>query len=79
MPVAALGVISLLRIAANINFSVYIVFTIVTITLGGISVFEYFYRLYNLFRSDSRTRPLNARKSWVGGLPPRIKINRDGC
>ncbi|KAL4931984.1 uncharacterized protein BDV17DRAFT_301537 [Aspergillus undulatus] len=42
-----------------------LVFTIVTISLGGISVFEYFYRLYNLFRKDSRTRPLNARKSWI--------------
>jgi hypothetical protein len=42
-----------------------LVFTIVTLALGGISVFEYFYRLYNLFRSDSTTRPLNARKSWV--------------
>ncbi|KAL6230872.1 hypothetical protein BDW75DRAFT_55824 [Aspergillus navahoensis] len=42
-----------------------LVFTIVTISLGGISVFEYFYRLYNLFRSDSTTRPLNARKSWL--------------
>ncbi|OJI99203.1 hypothetical protein ASPVEDRAFT_125535 [Aspergillus versicolor CBS 583.65] len=47
------------------NLSHNLVFTIVTITLGGISVFEYFYRLYNLFRSDSRTRPLNARKSWL--------------
>ncbi|KAI9369328.1 hypothetical protein BJX61DRAFT_536518 [Aspergillus egyptiacus] len=42
-----------------------LVFTIVTLALGGISVFEYFYRLYNLFRSDSTTRPLNARKSWL--------------
>ncbi|GAT29118.1 similar to An15g06860 [Aspergillus luchuensis] len=33
--------------------------------LGGVSVFEYFYRLYNLFRKDSRARPLNARKGWV--------------
>ncbi|KAI9039618.1 uncharacterized protein KD926_009210 [Aspergillus affinis] len=41
------------------------VFTIVTITLGGISVFEYFFRLYNLFRKDSKTRPLNAKKSWL--------------
>ncbi|KKK16691.1 hypothetical protein P175DRAFT_0540939 [Aspergillus ochraceoroseus IBT 24754] len=41
------------------------VFTIVTITLGGVSVFEYFYRLYNLFRKDSCTRPLNARRSWL--------------
>ncbi|PLB40581.1 uncharacterized protein BDW47DRAFT_123595 [Aspergillus candidus] len=42
-----------------------IVFSIVTASLGGISVFEYFYRLYNLFRKDSRARPLNARKSWL--------------
>lgn len=42
------------------------VFSIVTACLGGISVFEYFYRLYNLFRKNSRARPLNARKSWVG-------------
>ncbi|KAL4738608.1 hypothetical protein BDV11DRAFT_131322 [Aspergillus similis] len=47
------------------NLSHNLVFTIVTISLGGISVFEYFYRLYNLFRSDSTTRPLNARKSWI--------------
>lgn len=46
-------------------FVVYIVFSIVTATLGGVSVFEYFYRLYNLFRKNSRARPLNARKSWV--------------
>ncbi|EAW14497.1 uncharacterized protein ACLA_075350 [Aspergillus clavatus NRRL 1] len=42
-----------------------VVFSIVTASLGGISVFEYFYRLYNLFRKDSRARPLNARKSWL--------------
>ncbi|PIG86103.1 hypothetical protein AARAC_008474 [Aspergillus arachidicola] len=47
------------------NLSHNLVFTIVTASLGGISVFEYFYRLYNLFRKDSRTRPLNARKSWL--------------
>lgn len=40
-------------------------FSIVTASLGGISVLEYFYRLYNLFRKNSRARPLNARKSWV--------------
>jgi hypothetical protein len=39
------------------------VFTISTATLGGVSVFEYFYRLYNLFRGESRARPLNAPKS----------------
>lgn len=42
-----------------------LVFSIVTACLGGVSVFEYFYRLYNLFRKNSRARPLNARKSWV--------------
>ncbi|KAE8353126.1 hypothetical protein BDV28DRAFT_113733 [Aspergillus coremiiformis] len=47
------------------NLSHNLVFTIVTAALGGISVFEYFYRLYNLFRKDSRARPLNARKSWL--------------
>ncbi|CAI7648937.1 unnamed protein product [Penicillium pancosmium] len=41
-----------------------LIFSIVTACLGGISVFEYFYRLYNLFKKDSRARPLNARKSW---------------
>lgn len=41
------------------------VFSIVTACLGGVSVFEYFYRLYNLFRKNSRARPLNARVSWV--------------
>ncbi|KAJ6021084.1 hypothetical protein N7540_006588 [Penicillium herquei] len=47
------------------NLSHNLVFSIVTACLGGISVFEYFYRLYNLFRKDSRARPLNARKSWL--------------
>ncbi|OJJ51228.1 hypothetical protein ASPZODRAFT_56216 [Penicilliopsis zonata CBS 506.65] len=47
------------------NLSHNMVFTIVTAALGGISVFEYFYRLYNLFRKDSRARPLNAKKSWL--------------
>ncbi|KAL3478673.1 hypothetical protein BJX99DRAFT_224130 [Aspergillus californicus] len=47
------------------NLSHNLVFTIVTISLGGISVFEYFYRFYNLFRSNSKTRPLNARRSWL--------------
>ncbi|RAL14888.1 uncharacterized protein BO97DRAFT_468827 [Aspergillus homomorphus CBS 101889] len=42
-----------------------VVFSIVTASLGGISVFEYFYRLYNLFRKDSRARPLNAPKGWL--------------
>ncbi|CAK42638.1 hypothetical protein AAWM_10392 [Aspergillus awamori] len=42
-----------------------LVFSIVTASLGGVSVFEYFYRLYNLFRKDSRARPLNARKGWL--------------
>lgn len=43
-------------------------FSIVTACLGGISVFEYFYRLYNLFRKGSRARPLNSPKSRVGQL-----------
>ncbi|KAJ5770315.1 uncharacterized protein N7511_002366 [Penicillium nucicola] len=42
-----------------------VVFSIVTASLGGVSVFEYFYRLYNLFRKHSRARPLNARVSWL--------------
>ncbi|KAJ6099222.1 hypothetical protein N7467_000757 [Penicillium canescens] len=42
-----------------------VVFSIVTASLGGVSVFEYFYRLYNLFRKNSRARPLNARVSWL--------------
>lgn len=46
-----------------------LVFSIVTACLGGVSVFEYFYRLYNLFRKGSRARPLNARKSRVGRIP----------
>lgn len=33
-------------------------------------MFEYFYRLYNLFRKNSRARPLNARKSWVWQYTP---------
>lgn len=41
------------------------VFTIVTLCLGGVSVFEYFNRLYNLFRKNSRARPLNAKKGWL--------------
>ncbi|KAH8705256.1 hypothetical protein BGW36DRAFT_263589, partial [Talaromyces proteolyticus] len=47
------------------SLSLNMVFTISTAALGGISVFEYFYRLYNLMRKDSRARPLNARKSWL--------------
>ncbi|KAJ5121585.1 uncharacterized protein N7515_009546 [Penicillium bovifimosum] len=42
-----------------------LVFSIVTASLGGVSVFEYFYRLYNLFRKNSRARPLNSRVSWL--------------
>ncbi|KAJ5295626.1 hypothetical protein PENANT_c001G10466 [Penicillium antarcticum] len=42
-----------------------VVFSIVTASLGGVSVFEYFYRLYNLFRKHSRARPLNAPVSWL--------------
>ncbi|KAJ5525152.1 hypothetical protein N7494_011802 [Penicillium frequentans] len=45
------------------NLSHNLVFSIVTACLGGISVFEYFYRLYNLFRKNSRARPLNSQKS----------------
>jgi hypothetical protein len=41
------------------------VFTIVTAALGGISVFEYLYRLYHLFRKNSQARPLNAKRGWV--------------
>ncbi|KAJ5948665.1 hypothetical protein N7454_001972 [Penicillium verhagenii] len=40
-----------------------LVFSIVTACLGGISVFEYFYRLHNLFKKGSCARPLNAPKS----------------
>ncbi|KAJ5760667.1 hypothetical protein N7520_007823 [Penicillium odoratum] len=47
------------------NLSHNLVFSIVTACLGGISVFEYFYRLHNLIRKNSRARPLNARKSWL--------------
>ncbi|KAJ5159665.1 uncharacterized protein N7482_006669 [Penicillium canariense] len=47
------------------NLSANLVFSIVTACLGGVSVFEYFYRLHNLFRKNSRARPLNARKSWL--------------
>ncbi|RWQ93965.1 hypothetical protein C8Q69DRAFT_472166 [Paecilomyces variotii] len=43
----------------------WIVFSISTACLGGVSVFEYFYRFYNLFRKGSKARPLNARRSWV--------------
>lgn len=47
------------------SLSLNLVFSISTAALGGVSVFEYFYRLYNLMKSKSRARPLNARKSWV--------------
>ncbi|KUL83059.1 hypothetical protein ZTR_09931 [Talaromyces verruculosus] len=47
------------------SLSLNLVFSISTAALGGVSVFEYFYRLYNLMRSKSRARPLNARKSWL--------------
>ncbi|KKA17714.1 Uncharacterized protein T310_8343 [Rasamsonia emersonii CBS 393.64] len=47
------------------DLSLNMVFTVSTAALGGVSVFEYFYRLYNLFRKNSRARPLNARKSWI--------------
>ncbi|GAD91682.1 hypothetical protein PVAR5_0255 [Paecilomyces variotii No. 5] len=42
-----------------------LVFSISTACLGGVSVFEYFYRFYNLFRKGSKARPLNARRSWL--------------
>ncbi|KAJ6184063.1 hypothetical protein N7519_005364 [Penicillium mononematosum] len=42
-----------------------VVFSIVTASLGGVSVFEYFYRLHHLFRKNSRARPLNSRVSWL--------------
>lgn len=48
------------------------VFSVVTACLGGISVFEYFYRLYNLFRKKSRARPLNAPRA-------RVRIESDGA
>ncbi|KAJ5782527.1 hypothetical protein N7457_004301 [Penicillium paradoxum] len=47
------------------DLSPNVVFSIVTASLGGVSVFEYFYRLYNLFRKNSRARPLNSRVSWL--------------
>ncbi|CAG7930214.1 unnamed protein product [Penicillium olsonii] len=47
------------------DLSPNLVFSVVTASLGGVSVFEYFYRLYNLFRKNSRARPLNARSSWL--------------
>ncbi|KAF7716173.1 Uncharacterized protein PECH_005450 [Penicillium ucsense] len=47
------------------NLSHNLVFSVVTAAIGGVSVFEYFYRLYNLLRKGSRARPLNARSSWL--------------
>lgn len=40
-------------------------------------MFEYFYRLYNLFRKSSQARPLNAQKSMVsdGTLERHIIVN----
>lgn len=55
-----------LRYATSLSLN--LVFSISTAALGGVSVFEYFYRLYNLVKSKSRARPLNARKSWVSTL-----------
>lgn len=52
-----------LRYASPLSLN--LVFSISTACLGGVSVFEYFYRLYNLMRKSSRARPLNARKSWL--------------
>lgn len=55
------------------NLSLNLIFSISTAALGGVSIFEYFYRLHNLMKKTSKTRPLNARKSWVrlisGGTP----------
>ncbi|KAK2807997.1 hypothetical protein FQN50_005079 [Emmonsiellopsis sp. PD_5] len=42
-----------------------LVFTISTAALGGVSIAEYFYRFYMLFRKGSVSRPLNARRSWL--------------
>jgi len=42
-----------------------LVFTISTAALGGVSIAEYFYRFYHLFRKGSVARPLNARRSWL--------------
>ncbi|OKL58188.1 hypothetical protein UA08_06656 [Talaromyces atroroseus] len=51
-----------LRYATDLSLN--LVFSISTAALGGVSVFEFFFRLYNLMRKNSRARPLNARKSW---------------
>ncbi|PGH10508.1 hypothetical protein AJ79_05436 [Helicocarpus griseus UAMH5409] len=42
-----------------------LVFTISTAALGGVSIAEYFYRFYTLYRKGSTVRPLNARRSWL--------------
>ncbi|EEP79976.1 conserved hypothetical protein [Uncinocarpus reesii 1704] len=42
-----------------------LVFTISTAALGGVSIGEYFYRFWILFKKDSVCRPLNARRSWL--------------
>jgi hypothetical protein len=55
-----------LRYATSLSLN--LVFSISTAALGGVSVFEFFFRLYNLMRKNSRARPLNARKSWVSCL-----------
>ncbi|KAJ5558565.1 hypothetical protein N7535_008781 [Penicillium sp. DV-2018c] len=47
------------------DLSPNLVFSVVTASLGGVSVFEYFYRLYHLFKKNSRARPLNSRVSWL--------------
>ncbi|PGH09682.1 hypothetical protein AJ80_07633 [Polytolypa hystricis UAMH7299] len=42
-----------------------LVFTISTAALGGVSVGEYFYRFWKLYKKDSVVRPLNSRRSWL--------------
>ncbi|KAI1942741.1 hypothetical protein LOZ66_001147 [Ophidiomyces ophidiicola] len=41
------------------------VFTISTAALGGVSIVEYLYRFWALYKKDSVVRPLNARRSWL--------------
>lgn len=51
-----------------------IVFTIVTLMIGGVSIVEYFYRFFQLFRKGSKVRPLNARRSWVRVAPSTARL-----
>lgn len=60
-----IGMSSADRVSVNHFLTSDEVFSILTAALGGISIAEYFYRLYHLFRKSSRARPLNARKSRV--------------